>query len=258
MVEDTKSNEILFSYKKCLEIGLTKLIDAPLISLEEEEMKRKLQENKKLIKVFRKCVNKVRAQLKNRYIFLVIDSEGYLLDILYNKKIYKDITDLGIRRGTSFKEESCGTNAISLAMKLKQLIYLKPEEHYCDIFKQWYCIATPLYIDNDIVGYLDISTIKHNMADEMIGFIDLLAYKIVNEYKREMDLESQEELEKLTDKQIEIIKKCAKGYTELAISMELGLKPATVKYHKKEIIKKLRVKNFQQAIAKAIKLNLID
>ncbi|MDN5325279.1 MAG: hypothetical protein PWP02_998 [Thermosipho sp. (in: thermotogales)] len=143
-------------------------------------------------------------------------------------------------------------------MKLKQLIYLKPEEHYCDIFKQWYCIATPLYIDNDIVGYLDISTIKHNMADEMIGFIDLLVYKIVNEYKRETDLESQEDLEKLTDKQIEIIKKCAKGYTELAISMELGLKPSTVKYHKKEIIKKLRVKNFQQAIAKAIKLNLID
>jgi len=255
---DMKSNEILFSYKKCLEIGLTKSIVTPLISLGEEELKRKLQENKKLIEVFRKCVNRAHTKLKKKYIFLLVDSEGYLLDILYNKKIYKDIIGLGIKRGTSFKEESCGTNAISLAMKLKQLIYLKPEEHYCDIFKQWYCIATPLYIDNDIVGYLDISTIKHNMADEMIGFIDLLVYKIVNEYKRETDLESQEDLEKLTDKQIEIIKKCAKGYTELAISMELGLKPSTVKYHKKEIIKKLRVKNFQQAIAKAIKLNLID
>jgi len=258
LVEDIKANEILFSYKKCLEIGLTKSIDAPLISLEEEELKRKLQENKKLIEVFRKCVNRVHTQLKKRYIFLLVDSEGYLLDILYNKKIYKDIIGLGVRRGTSFKEESCGTNAISLAMKLKELIYLKPEEHYCDIFKQWYCIATPLCIDNDIVGYLDISTVKHNMADEMIGFIDLLVYKIVNEYKKEMDLEFQENFEKLTDKQIEIIKKSAGGYTELAISMELGLKPATVKYHKKEIIKKLQVKNFQQAIAKAIKLNLID
>jgi DNA-binding NarL/FixJ family response regulator len=86
------------------------------------------------------------------------------------------------------------------------------------------------------VGYLDTSTVKHNMADEMIGFIDLLVYKIVNEYKREMDLESQEDLEKLTDKQIEIIKKCVEGYKELAISIELGLKPSTVKYHKKEII----------------------
>jgi transcriptional regulator of acetoin/glycerol metabolism len=258
LVEDIKSNEILFSYKKCLEIGLTKSIVTPLISLGEEELKRKLQENKKLIEVFRKCVNRAHTKLKKKYIFLLVDSEGYLLDILYNKKIYKDITDLGIRRGTSFKEESCGTNAISLAMKLKQPIYLKPEEHYCDIFKQWYCIATPFYIDNQIVGYLDISIIEHNMADEMIGFIDLLVYKIVNEYKREMDLESQEDLEKLTDKQIEIIKKCAKGYTELAISMELGLKPSTVKYHKKEIIKKLRVKNLQQAIAKAIKFNLID
>ncbi|MFV9566858.1 helix-turn-helix transcriptional regulator [Thermoanaerobacter mathranii] len=121
-----------------------------------------------------------------------------------------------------------------------------------------YCIAMPLDIDNDIVGYLDISTIKHNMADEMMGFIDLLVYKIANEYKREMDLESQEDLEKLTDKQIEIIKKCANGYKEIAISRELGIKPETVKYHKKEIVRKLRVKNFQQAIAKAIKLNLID
>jgi transcriptional regulator of acetoin/glycerol metabolism len=241
-----------------LEIGLTKSIDAPLISLEEKEIKRKLQENKKLIEVFRKCVNRVHTQLKKKYIFLLMDSEGYLLDILYNKKIYKNIIGLGIRRGISFREESCGTNAISLAMELKQLIYLKPEEHYCDIFKQWYCIAMPLCIDNDIVGYLDTSTVKHNMTDEMIGFIDLLVYKIVNEYKREMDLKSQEDLEKLTDKQIEIIKKCVEGYKELAISIELGLKSSTVKYHKKEIIKKLRVKNFQQAIVKAIKLNLID
>lgn len=52
---DMKSNEILFSYKKCLEIGLTKSIVTPLISLGEEELKRKLQENKKLIEVFRKC-----------------------------------------------------------------------------------------------------------------------------------------------------------------------------------------------------------
>jgi transcriptional regulator of acetoin/glycerol metabolism len=69
-----------------LEIGLTKSIDAPLISLEEKEIKRKLQENKKLIEVFRKCVNRVHTKLKKKYIFLLMDSEGYLLDILYNKK----------------------------------------------------------------------------------------------------------------------------------------------------------------------------
>jgi transcriptional regulator of acetoin/glycerol metabolism len=100
---DMKSNEILFSYKKCLEIGLTKSIVTPLISLEEDELKKRLQENKKLIEVFRKCVNRVRTQLKKRYIFLLVDSEGYLLDVLYNKKIYKDIIGLGIKRGTSFK-----------------------------------------------------------------------------------------------------------------------------------------------------------
>jgi len=258
LVEDIKANEILFSYKKCLEIGLTKSIDAPLISLEEEELKRKLQENKKFIEVFRKCVNRVRTQLKKRYIFLLVDSEGYLLDILYNKKIYKDIIGLGIRRGTSFKEESCGTNAISLAMKLKELIYLKPEEHYCDIFKQWYCIATPLCIDNDIVGYLDISTVKHNMADEMVVFTELLAYQIEKEYKEKVKNKEEDNAVELSKDQLKVLKLIARGYEDSAIAYELKISINTVNYHKRNIFKKLGVCCTREAIVKAIQMRLVE
>ncbi|WP_416318389.1 helix-turn-helix transcriptional regulator [Thermoanaerobacterium saccharolyticum] len=42
------------------------------------------------------------------------------------------------------------------------------------------------------------------------------------------------------------------------MSRELGIKPVTVKYHKKKIIEKLCVKSIQEAIVKATKLNLID
>jgi transcriptional regulator of acetoin/glycerol metabolism len=37
---------------------------------------------------------------------------------------------LSIGIGTSFSEESIGTNAISLALKLKQPVYEFPEQHY--------------------------------------------------------------------------------------------------------------------------------
>ncbi|WP_231968792.1 LuxR C-terminal-related transcriptional regulator [Thermoanaerobacterium sp. RBIITD] len=50
----------------------------------------------------------------------------------------------------------------------------------------------------------------------------------------------------------------AKGYKELAISREIGIKPVTVKYHKRKIIEKLCVKSIQKAVTKAVKLNLID
>jgi DNA-binding CsgD family transcriptional regulator len=161
--------------------------------------------------------------------------------------------------GISFKEEAIGTNAISMAMKLKRLVYLEPLYHYCEILKKWHCISAPIIVDEKIIGYLDVSTIERDMTEEMNVVVELLSDKIANEYKN--CLKNSELVNKnidFTDKQIKILIMLAKGYKELTISRELGIKPVTVKYHKKKIIEKLCVKSIQEAIVKATKLNLID
>ncbi|MBT1278239.1 helix-turn-helix transcriptional regulator, partial [Thermoanaerobacter sp. AC272] len=63
---------------------------------------------------------------------------------------------------------------------------------------------------------------------------------------------------KLNDSQIKILALEAKGYRGLDIAEALGIEVVTVKYHKRKIVEKLEVKNIKEAVAKAIKLNLID
>ncbi|MBT1279716.1 helix-turn-helix transcriptional regulator [Thermoanaerobacter sp. CM-CNRG TB177] len=89
--------------------------------------------------------------------------------------------------------------------------------------------------------------------------IKLLAEKIAIEYEKTLKEKELNEIKiKLNDNQIKILALEAKGYRELDIAEVLGIGVVTVKYHKRKIVEKLGVKNIKEAVAKAIKLNLID
>lgn len=176
-------NEILYSYRKCGEMGLISSISCPAITLEGENLQTRLNQNTMLINIFNNCLDNILMNMKKEYIFLLTDDDCYLLDIRCNKETYSLINKSGFTIGISFKEESVGTNAISMATKLKRAVYLKPEHHYCDILKRWYCIAVPLIIDERIIGCLDVSTIEYGMVNEMTVVLKLLSDKIASEYK---------------------------------------------------------------------------
>ncbi|MEZ0538013.1 LuxR C-terminal-related transcriptional regulator [Caldicellulosiruptoraceae bacterium PP1] len=259
-MNQTKINrKIIVSHRRCKKLGLQKTIISPIIILKKDELKLRLRKNDKLINIFKNCIESITSPIKNKYIFILTDCEGYLLEMVYEKKKYLYIDKYNFKIGMSFSEHSIGTNAISIAMEMKKTICLKPHEHYCEILKKWYCIAAPLLInDKDIIGYIDISTIEERIVDEMILCFELLREKICNEYKMLITREKECLKESLTDKQINVLRLCAKGYKEAVISEELKINIATVKYHKKQIIYKLQTKSIQEAVAKAVKLNLIS
>jgi transcriptional regulator of acetoin/glycerol metabolism len=250
--------ELISSYERCREIGIDPSITLPLVILNPEDLQKKIHTNKELIEAFHMSVEE--DWVKGEYLFLLTDIEGYLLDVKCNTKEKKCIKDSGFEPGVSFREESCGTNAISMAMRLKRIVYVRPQEHYCDIFKEWHCIASPIIVENgEIVGYVDISTIDKKIADEVSMVIKLLAEKIAVEYEKILKEKEINEIKiKLNDSQIKILALEAKGYKELDITEALGIGVVTVKYHKRKIVEKLGVKNIKEAVAKAIKLNLID
>jgi len=96
---------------------------------ELDERKRK---NNKLIETFNKQASILaKKYLLSESVFLLIDSYGILIagfDNTSNKILANHI-------GAYFTEESCGTNAISLAIKLKDEVILKADEHYCYLFE---------------------------------------------------------------------------------------------------------------------------
>ncbi|AEM77941.1 LuxR family transcriptional regulator [Thermoanaerobacter wiegelii] len=250
--------ELLSSYKRCNIIGVDPSTTVPLIMLNPKELEIKIYENKKLIDTFYQSIEE--EWIIGEYLFLLTDVEGYLLEVKCSTKEERCIKDSGFKPGVSFKEESCGTNAISMAMRLKRLVYIRPQEHYCNIFKRWYCIASPITTkDGEIIGYIDISTIDKKIANEIVMVIKLLGEKIANEYEKRVREEELNKIKiKLNDKQMKILTLEAKGYKELAIAEALRIEVVTVKYHKRKIVEKLEAKNIQEAVAKAIKLGLIE
>jgi len=250
--------ELISSYERCREIGIEPSITLPLVILNPEDLQKKIHKNKELIEAFHMSVEE--DWVKSEYLFLLTDIEGYLLDLKCNTEKKKCIKDSGFEPGLSFREESCGTNAISMAMRLKRVVYVRPQEHYCKIFKKWYCIAPPIIAENgEIVGYVDISAIDKKIADELSIVIKLLAEKIATEYEKRIKEKELNEIKiKLNDNQIKILTLEAKGYRELDIAKALGIGVMAVKYHKRKIVEKLGVKNTKEAVIKAIKLGLVD
>lgn len=61
----------------------------------------------------------------------------------------------------------------------------------------------------------------------------------------------------LTKREFEILKLLAQGNKDSKIASLLYISPLTVKTHRKNILKKLQVKNCAEAIYKATKLNWI-
>lgn len=158
-----------------------------------------------------------------------------------------------------FTEESSGTNAISMSMEHKSAVHTYPGQHYCEFLRKSHIYCIPLLTGKDIIGYLSVIAVEQPISSEMILITDLLSYKLSNEFKKNL-IEKEVCVDsdvKLSARQIEIFKLIARGMTDKAISLETGLSFVTVRYHKKNIYRKLAATSSVEAVVKALKLNLI-
>lgn len=169
--------EVMFSRQRCRERGIKQDLIKPQIALDYHMLQVLLEEHSALISAFTHCIQEMENTITGKYLFLLADPEGVLLswktttnlgvDSYHKCSKYSDHLTLGI----SFSEESSGTNAIALACKLKQPVFLLPRHHYCHFFQEWSCYAIPLFIQKQVVGYLDVSTIDRPLAGEMMAVI---------------------------------------------------------------------------------------
>lgn len=119
----------------------------------------------------------------------------------------------------------------------------------------------PLWANEKILSYLVIITTKKSIKKEMIAITELLGYQIIKEfrkYKIQKTTVSENNYIRLSNNQLSVLKLLTKGFTDKAIGIEIGLSFDTVKYHKKNIFKKLNAKCTTEAVIKALKLNLIS
>lgn len=214
--------------------------------------------NRELTAIFIKGVETIIDYLQGPYLFILTDPHGYLLEYACSNDIEGELQEKDITRGISFKEDSLGTNAIALSIKLKKPVYLSKEQHYCDFFKKWYCFAMPLKFRKQIIAYLDVSSIKIRLRDELKAILCLLADNIIVQLDKKGGVVSNNRRKGLSLRQVKVLKLLARGMTEQEVANKLKVSVNTIKYHKQKIYKHLNASCFSEALIKAIKTNILN
>jgi transcriptional regulator of acetoin/glycerol metabolism len=170
--------------------------------------------------------------------------------------------EAGVKPGTVFTEESCGTNALALAREHQRLVAIRGEQHYCRLFKDWWCVASPVKNPNgEILGYLDISMHAEKELVSTIALLQSLVASIEDKLSwLSFDYAGQRvcllpslppEIEReLTLREREVLLLRLSGMTVATIAKELCIGVSTVKTHCEHIYKKLGVNNLAELFSK--------
>ena len=242
------TDAFLLSWERCLKRGLRQDLISPLRALGREELRRKIEENFPAVSVFTNTVKEIVDYLEGS-VFLLCDQEGILLSGVATGRNRQWKMEAGV----SFAEESCGTNAVGMAMILNSSVHLRPSHHYCNFLKKYYSYAVPLDINHIVRGYLGVFNAGQPVKKELLAIVDLLVDRIARECN---DYYAKEEVS-LNEQQLQALNLYARGRTTNAVALELGISVNTVKYHKKRIFQVMGARSISEAVAKAFSMKIL-
>ncbi|MEW5763122.1 MAG: helix-turn-helix transcriptional regulator, partial [Bacillota bacterium] len=176
--------ELVQSYARCRSLKVPPDLVKPRRVLSETELGPCLKAGASFIAVAEEVITPVcRAGPQREYTYILCDPDLVALKIFAAPEVLAAAEEVGVRPGTVFTEESCGTNALALARKYNHLVAIRGEQHYCRLFKNWWCVAGPVKDSGGtIVGYLDIS--MH--AEKELGLATALLQTLVALIEREL------------------------------------------------------------------------
>ena len=244
------------SWLRCYEYDIPKNLSSPRISSTKEELDSQLEKYEKLITIFNEQLHNIEDYYSISNMFLVLtDSAGMVLSLYCTEELGYEMEKINLKKGVYLTEEICGTNAISLAMIKRGKIKTRSKDYYCSLFQGWNSIAAPVQINNNIIGYLNIS-MKNKYKKGIDILLDHLISKTTLTYINDT-LFYYQESKVLNKEEYEILKYTALGYSIKEISQELYVSQSSVKYRRKILCQKLEATNIVHAVALAFAKNII-
>ncbi|MEW6181790.1 MAG: LuxR C-terminal-related transcriptional regulator [Bacillota bacterium] len=254
------------SYTRCRSLQVPVELDKPNTILPKIALGSRLMENSVLLTLVEQIMSQEHyagSQIGNIYIFC--DQELMALKINAIPEVLDNAEQVGVKPGTFFTEESCGTNALALAQEHGRIIAIRGKQHYCALFKDWWCVAGPIKNAEDrIVGYLDISMHAAKEIGTTVALIKTLLDSIKKEYYL---LEIQQQLEQagvrppshalppeveheLTAREREIFQLSLLRLTNKEISQRLNISVGTVITHRRNIYQKVGVHSLTELLSR--------
>lgn len=114
---------------------------------------------------------------------MLTDEFGCILEMLCDEDIRQNPMTKYFYPGVSWKEETIGTNAIGMVLKLGKPLQVSGAEHYCRKIHSFSCSAASIFdSDGQIIGVLNISYALHASHLHTLGIVAVIADAITAQY----------------------------------------------------------------------------
>ncbi|MEW6574025.1 MAG: LuxR C-terminal-related transcriptional regulator [Bacillota bacterium] len=250
--------ELKASYDRCRALRVPPELDKPRQILPKTLLDPRLAKNALLIITAGQVITpRHYAGPQKDHIYILCDPELVALKIFAAPEVLIAIEEAGVKPDTVFTEESCGTNALALAKEHQRLVAIRGEQHYCALFKAWWCVASPVKDpEGKIRGYLDISMHAEKELGLAVALLQTLIHSIQREFllldcyqtKSNNNLPPApprippEAAAKLTPREREVLELLLCGLSSREIAARLHLSVSTVEDYRKQIYQKLGVR----------------
>ncbi|ACX53126.1 transcriptional regulator, LuxR family [Ammonifex degensii KC4] len=246
--------ELEASYARCRACGVPQDLTRPREILDPAALTPRLKAAELLLSLAEKTVKPIcTTDSQRNFICILCDPELVALKLYASPEILEAAAKVGVVPGTVFTEESCGTNALALAREHKRLIAIRGEQHFCQFFHNWCCVAAPVQgLGNSTLGYLDISMHAERELGFAVTFLKTLLLLMKKELALAREISSLPlEIERrLSPREREILFLLLRRLTNEEIAAYLNLSVYTVKTYRKFIYRKLGVSSFNELLAK--------
>ncbi|MGF7398730.1 AsnC family protein [Thermoanaerobacterium thermosaccharolyticum] len=231
-------------------------------SINDEELKYEKKKNNFLISMLYNAITRFvdyESFLKRGYFFILCNKNGYIIKIISNNELTNYFNKLNFKEGNSLRIEDCGINAVNLSMRYNNLTELGGNDHYCRLFKDWYCTAMPIkdgYYGR-VIGYLDVSRIGINN----IVYQNTFLKNIVSFIEEKISIKSEKISQiyaGLDDIDVLILSSLLRNGVRKAVLEEMGISEKTLRRRINKLYNLLNVNNDVRLIINAMYLRIIS
>jgi len=176
------------SHSRSLNYGISKELMQPGKVISGIELDRKLEENKRLLKVAGPFVNLLNEFVsESGFIVLLTDLTGCIVSMAGDPAIIGKTASFGLKEGVYMSEQSIGSNAISIALFENTPIQVTGKEHFVKIFHTWSCSAAPIHDEKgDTIGCINVSGSISNVYPHILALVIAAAkaieYQVISSF----------------------------------------------------------------------------
>lgn len=205
-------------------------------------------------------------------VFVLTNATGCIIHLHSSPEINHWVNaHCGLGPGVDLGEESCGSNAVSMALHRHSPAAMQAEQHYCALFKECCSVAHPVEgWDGNIHACVAIfSHIEDGIGDK-VALVHCLARELSQYSLHNLSHSNGKSVRSsqkntgvktdivLTPRQQRVLSLFAEGlsYKQIARTLDLA-STKTVEEHLDAIRNKLRVSHRRQCIQRAVELGLL-